>query len=765
MKALIITAALLSLFPALRASCVLIDAGEIREGSAIVIPDRANSVEKTAAKELKYHLEKACGVKLPILTESRAASTITSGFKLGRVGGAPDTTGTAPGTFELKFRDGFLYISGHDGAGAENSSRTPAGTLFGVYHYLRHELGVRWLWPGASGEFIPHTARVELDAKLDGVYPPAFRFAQATALQQDADSFRWGRRVMHMDASHYMVHAGTPGHAFGNWSERYGSKHPEWFAMNKDGQRNTRPHAPMCISSPGFHEQIVKLWDAAQKKSGRKLFINVKENDTQSRCVCPECLRRDGPDERGPTGRYALYRNVGERYAKFYRAVREKAAEIDPEANVSFYAYQSYFYAPRQTKLDRHFYAGLVPDIPFPRRPEYNEWLRREYRAWQDSGATFYLRPNYFLGGYCMPEVWYDQYAAEFKFLKELGCIGVAIDGPGGMWATRGLDYYVMARLCVEPDADPEKIAGEYCSGFGPASAEVRAYFDCFRDYLRDNTARINDIYESSQRKWYFHGFHYAAYAHRIFPVEVLKKGRTLLDAAALKTTGDTGAAAKVDFLRQGLEYAIASVKCAAVFDTPETGNELRKQTWDRLLELRAKLPPYAVNGKLLDRIEKNVWQVASFNDVDAQALPEQWFVMPDPKDQGEKLDYPNPRFDATAWKKASTWKPLEAQGWEGYVNMWYRVRVHIAEKSSEKVILRLGAVDESCDVWVNGRKIGSFRYDSSKDPQSWQKPLEFDITPAVKFGADNDICIKLINQTGGGGLWKPSCLVYRGKE
>ena len=32
---------------------------------------------------------------------------------------------------------------------------TSAGTLFGVYTWLEHDVGVRWLWPGDLGTFVP----------------------------------------------------------------------------------------------------------------------------------------------------------------------------------------------------------------------------------------------------------------------------------------------------------------------------------------------------------------------------------------------------------------------------------------------------------------------------------------------------------------------------------------------------------------------------------------------------------------------------------
>ncbi len=740
--------------------------------SAIVIPEYPNSVEQTAAMELQNYVEKVAGIKLPIITENRVTTTILGGFCLGNTLMAQkhelDISKKAPDFFTLQYHDNFLYIIGKDGNGPETNVDTAAGTLFGVYHYLNHALGVKWLWPGITGEYIPAAAYINLNSEFDGAYPPSLQFARASQLEKDTEAYRWGRRVMHMSGAGFIRHAGTNGHAFSKWAELYGKEHPDWFAMLNNGKRSVRAYAAMCVSNDAFQDQIVKNWQTLQSKSPTiSLALNVKENDTTDRCCCISCLALDGPDKRGPTARYQLYRNVGERYAAFYRKVQEKAAKFVPDAKVSFYAYQSYFYAPRKTKLNAYCYVGIVPDIPFPRRPEYNQWLQGEYNAWQASGATLYLRTNNFIGGYCMPEVWYDQYASEFKSLRNLGCIGVVIDGPGMMWAARGLDYYVMARLCANSDANPASLVAEYTSSFGAAAPEIATYMEFWRDYLQRNTGKINSIYEKSVRRWYFHGFHYAAYAHIIFPAATLEQGRKYLDAAATKVVGNASASAKVDFLRQGLEYAIASSKCAALFAAPDSTVTARKQAWTQLHEMREKLPRHAVNMQLLDRIEKNVWSLTSQGkpEGDTQALSEMWLVRPDPEGQGIRLGYAAQDIEVTKWSKASTWKTLEMQGFTAYKNMWYRTKVYIPEQSSKHVFLHLGAVDESCEVWVNGHLVGRFNYDVKKDPNSWEKPFELDITPHVKFGLENLLCVKVENNDNVGGLWKPSYLIYRGKE
>lgn len=737
-------------------------------GEAIILPDRAKSVEKTAAEELQYHLLKATGIRLPILPERKVTPAVTGGFYLGGTRAAAerklDVSSLPWNSYRIHTGGRFMFLLGRDNTRDEKRADAAPGTLFGVYHYLSRILQVRWLWPGTSGEVIPKYTSVPIRDSEDGVYRAPFRFIQARTLKS-GDDFRWARRVMRVSDADFLRHYGTAGHAFTKWAALYGKEHPDWFALRADGRRDVRRHSAMCVSNPGFQQQIVdNWWKGCRKYPSADFLVNVKENDTQDRCVCENCRALDGPDRRGPTGRYALYRNVSERYAKFYRMVYEKALRCKPDAGISLLAYQSYFYAPREIKLNSRFFVGLVPDIPFPRLPEYTAWLREEYRAWQESGAQMFFRPNYFYGGYCMPEVWYDQFADELNYVRSLGCIGVVIDGPGRMWAARGLDLYVMARLCAEPGGDPEKMAAEYYDAFGSASGEIRAYFEYWKRYLRENAVRINRIYETSARRWYFHGFHYAAYAHRIFPVAELEKGRRFLErAAALADT--PGVTERIAFLRHGLEYAIASSACAALFADGKSSSEQKRAAWNALRKKRAALPEHAVDPAYLDKIEKNVWKLPVAGTLppgDTQALPEKWLVCADPGDRGEQAGYFRNDFDTRNWKSASTWLNLEPQGFQNYRHMWYRTNCHIAEKSSDKVILYLGAVDESCRIWVNGQFCAELVFDPLKDQDSWKKPFEADITKHVRFNGDNRIVVKLTNCKGAGGIWKPCCLIFR---
>ena len=142
--------------------------------------------------------------------------------------------------------------------------------------------------------------------------------------------------------------------------------------------------------------------------------------------------------------------------------------------------------------------------------------------------------------------------------------------------------------------------------------------------------------------------------------------------------------------------------------------------------------------------------------------LPEIWKLKLDPRDEGEAAGFMRTAFDASGWQPVSTWRTLEVQGHHDYQNAWFRTSFRLEQKKGVSVSLFLGAIDESCKVWVNGQLAGSLVYDGLRNPRSWENPFEIDVTKWVQFEADNDVVVKVINRSGAGGLWKPSFVAFR---
>ncbi len=608
--------------PALRAAVTLVREG--RAVATVVTPDAPSAVVRYAAQELVAHIERATGAKLAVVTEREAPSTPR--IYLGDTNAARDrgieANQLAPETFTLRTSgDAVLVIAGRDSPAGDPLDRdTSAGTLFGVYEWLERDAGVRWLWPGELGTHVPKTRTLvarDADATVTPTFfqrhvrpgtsfkfdHPALGFTAKAAADYAHDQAVFLRR-------HRMGRSQRPsyGHAFTDWWEKHGTAHPEWFQLvkGKRGPVKTGARYSMCVSNPGLHRAIVEQWRA----KGAPDFINVVENDIVGGCECADCAAWDGPTPADAMKFYApnfkVYgsRFMSDRYARFALAVQTLAAPHNPRVTAIGYAYFNYFQAPTSgVQLNEHILLGYCPSAGwYPRDDEEHDWYKSQWAGWRDTGARLLARTNYFLDGYCMPFVFAHQFADDFRHAAQQGMAGTDFDSLTGQWSTQGTSLYLLMRLHTRPDADPDALLAEYFSGFGAAAGLVKNYFDFWERYTMEHRPLITRaFYDRVAIRWRT----WAKAAHVVFPPECFAPAEKLLAQAATAAADDATAAARVRFLRDGLEHAKLSARAAAQLtladpaSTPERG----KAALDELLRFRR-----AHEREWLGNFNHNAW-------------------------------------------------------------------------------------------------------------------------------------------------------------
>ncbi len=590
----------------------------------VVTAEQPSAVAGYAAQELVYHLEKATGVKLETVTENAIPKQPAGRIYVGECDAA-DAAGIRvaelPGEgCALKTVGHALFIVGEDGDGDPLSMDTHAGTLWGVYELLERVLGVRWLWPGELGVYVPKTDAVTV-ADLDEVIQPrllqrnlrsglglrgasGFTPEGKKKYAHDQAVFLRRHRMGRVLKLHY-------GHAFNAWWQRYGDEHPDWFQLvnGRRGPTSAGARFSMCVSNPGFHNQIVGLWlEQREKNPGEFLNINCCENDIRGLCTCERCLAWDGPQPESIPPRFGP-RVVSDRYARFWLAVQQLAARFDPEATVVGYAYVNYAPPPSaDIKLNEHIFVGTVPDVFFPRTDEEQQWVKDQWAGWRHTGCRLFLRPNYMLNGYCMPLVFAHQFADEFQFEAQNGMVATDFDSLTGQWAVQGTTLYLLMRLHNRPDSPADELLDEYYSAFGPAAERIRAYFDYWENYTGDNRERFREIAQRRAAGW----SSYARGAHEYFPASSFEAAEKLLDQASAAVGEGTEYAARVDFLRKGLEHArLTSQVCQVLAGSDDDTSPLAwRKAVDKLMAFRRGTEPDDIsNLDFCDFIEKRSWQ------------------------------------------------------------------------------------------------------------------------------------------------------------
>ena len=138
--------------------------------ASIIIPDQKSWAAAEAAQELNYHIQKATGVKLPVLQESKAAldkTNIYIGDTKAAAKAGINISELMPNELVVKSSKGMLFLAGKEGEFKSNG--TPVipferlrGSLWATYEFLQRYMKVKWLWPGDTGEVVPQMESISI---------------------------------------------------------------------------------------------------------------------------------------------------------------------------------------------------------------------------------------------------------------------------------------------------------------------------------------------------------------------------------------------------------------------------------------------------------------------------------------------------------------------------------------------------------------------------------------------------------------------------
>ncbi|MCX6854548.1 MAG: DUF4838 domain-containing protein [Verrucomicrobia bacterium] len=593
----------LSMFNA-HADVVIIQEGKPQ--AVIITPERPTRVVAYAAEELVRHVEKACGVRLKIMTENEVkegARICVGPCRESRI----DIGKLAPEAFALRVTDTAVFISGDDGGGDPLNADTRAGTLWGVYEWLERDLGVRWLWPGELGTHVPKATTIIARSRDETIAPrffqrrirpglgfesehPALGFTTEAAKQYSIEQTVFLRR--HRMGRSYPV---SYGHAFTDWWEKDGQTHPEWFQLRDGGKRGpTKKNGrfSMCVSNTALQREVVSRWTAKRPPDAKTpAFINACENDILGLCECENCRALDAPAPTEyltyypPTSKMAGSRFVSDRYANFWLGIQKQAPA---GATVVGYAYFNYFSAPASSiKLNPNMLIGYCPSAGwFPRSEAEHAWMKLQWTGWSETGARLFMRTNHLLDGYCMPFLFTHQFTDEFHHAVKHGMVATDYDSLTGHWATQGPGLYTAFRLHTRPEASADELLAEYYAAFGNAAPQVKRYFEYWETHTTQSREKIATTMETLQtsrwRNW-------AKAAHVLYPPECFTAPEALLEEGSKAVANDAVATARVKFLQLGLQHAklCAQVSAKLTLAGSTASNDEIKDILHELLTFR----------------------------------------------------------------------------------------------------------------------------------------------------------------------------------
>lgn len=489
--------------------------------AVIVIPATPNPIEKEAADKLHHYLLKATGVSLPIVNEGTAEEKAAKQTKIwiGKTN-ALSKEGIDPATlpdesYGVKITKGAIFLYGKDNNtwrdtlvpqsvskrpdyvnGQHWSAHRAPGTKWAVNAFAEKLLGVRWLWPGEVGTYIPRHTTVTAEPVETLTRPRLERrvyMAKSRLLNSTNEPWQLldgtTRKKLKTETLDWLEshHAGSRidlfyGHSFAHWWDKYSSAQPDLFAVppTPDIQHPFPRHdrVKLRLSNPAVLDVIEKEY----LEAGKPARWAVTPNDGSGFDTSPETMAWDKPANQDKMTIWRAKGYLTERYVHFWNLVYERLKKHNPDVKLSVLAYSCYRKPPLpETEVKAKLILGIVNN--FKGHGAYDSW-----KGWSSRGAEMFLRPNWWHLGAHSPYLEPLAQGKYVKFAAENGMIAFSADSILGYWSTQGINYYVVARLIANPDLEPEAVIDEYCSAFGPAKEKIRAYLD----YWMENSQKVN---------------------------------------------------------------------------------------------------------------------------------------------------------------------------------------------------------------------------------------------------------------------------------
>ena len=762
----------------------LVNDGE--PASVIVTRNRPIAVQQKAAEELQSHLEAMTGATVPIVTEAemteadtpeanrpeREPARIYVGQSESLKALGIDTTTFEPETLLVRTLDdeNALVLAGRDGGDSDEPfyGDLQTGTLYAVYDFLQDELGCRWVWAGPTGRVVPERSTVavnDLDIKETpelirrhfraGVRPYARQFGRAhypRYMKSTLDDFykplmlderHWLKRMRmgESDKPHY-------GHAFTLWYDKYHDKHPEVFALQKDGTRGL-PHdsypkkfVKLCVTSDKLVDMLIEQFKQKREKYPGYRWLNAVENDgSLGFCRCADCraldvtltpevrarLKARGWNDEQIEKEFAtegdeLPHSMSQRYFHFYNKLARRLAEVAPDAYVVTYSYAQYQYAPIDMKLEPNILIGLIGFNRYPMTPGNHQRELNYLKAWKNSGVeAMFFRPNsfYFSIGHGVPWDATAQMAGDFDEMLDGGILATDFDRLNGHWSTAARTYYVLARQHWDTDKSVEALKREFAQAFGPAAEPIDQYYDHWQQVMHEAYTRP-DIEEIAVRADSYGGRIGRRKALPLLLTEQdFDRGRALLAEArsAAKQVDDAALLERIRVLEIGLEHGwlmregakfaidrsyIQPTRFEGHWATVKRAFELR----EKLASLRAHNVFWLSNFELVMHDAYGMRVFYDFHNRDYKPVMtptrRDWKFIPDPEGVGEQkewfarrltegkalhaMEYPSYRhlFYSTWDNYSPTRGWKRSTGHDAIVNGWYQIEFAIPKRDIE---------------------------------------------------------------------------------
>lgn len=539
------------------------DAGQ--PAAAIVVPDGASAMEKLAAQELQYHIEKVSGAKLPTSCGSPTDAQNTI------IIATPDSY---PRLNDLFFEDiawlkdigkpGDAERYGDDGFAVRQIGATiyifganARGTLNGVYDFIEENMGILWIranediglvydeMPTITANKVNYREKspfqvrgwhlCSIGTNGEGHSDPATEIMMSrnklnAKLAEPANSHLWAWQTGIGIESFHLTHN------ISSWileSPIYDPAYLEYWNTDDSGNHLNPSVEGWEFIHPTYQ---INYWDQGAdgktlqtviasvlnwlEKNPTAKYVGIGINDTGDFTQIPE----QNEDFEYAPGQFVscdVYNYKSTVVFSFINKVAKAVAEVYPDVTVNAYAY-SFAQVPPECDIEENVCIVFatcnedVTDMLDAASDGPNQLDFLQLQDWQMKCNNI-VTYNYY--GCFSPSAFFerpiaDKLQSDMQYFAEHGFTGLVPEGvadsppsDADSWAMNQLTFWLYGKLAWDPYADVEALIAEFCEKvYGDAGKFMLEYYYYLREAWVNGREGV-DLQWNTQLQTYLDSF------------------------------------------------------------------------------------------------------------------------------------------------------------------------------------------------------------------------------------------------------------------
>jgi len=458
---------------------------ETRKGpkplEAIFVRRNATPGEILAAHELRLGLYWYCGYSIPVFCVDNEKAADMPCVYIGRAAldhgilKADEVNDLGFGGYVLRCKNGCAGVAGEYDSGTICGAAALVSDL-GIHYLKRNDVR----FPYRDEVFVPDTDTLVIRERSVRQVPAfAYQIQHGGGGRKQRGlpwGFTWERSFMGDTAQLGPGNSGWAHNA--NYMvpyDKYGKTNPEYFALNKKGQRlkivpGKRFDVHLCMSNPDVQRiasENLLAW--MEKQSDRKYFI-ASPGDGLGYCECKNCRAWD-PDPEAVS--------KTDRYLRFINILAKAAAQKHPGKRVCMIAYTDRCEDPPKREKPESNVDVLYCLWSTDWRCKQHPYCVQSKEGVDNLESWLKLMPGRV---HIFDYPWYTMAEAQrLRYFHKKGVVGVAHCSFRGQFPE--LTKWVLSRMGWNIDLDVRAEIARFMDMFyGPASPEMQQYFYLIQD-------------------------------------------------------------------------------------------------------------------------------------------------------------------------------------------------------------------------------------------------------------------------------------------